>query len=453
MFCKNNKHNQYNILIISMFVLAVLFPKSLLLAVVFAAINYYGSKNLLISKNKIWFVLLLTINIFSIVFFKYFHHHLFNITFKIHSINYNLITTAGFIGFSFYTLQNIAYIVQIAYNQTTPAKTFLNYCNYILYFPRFISGPIQLYDDFAKQIPQQKILCDNVYFGLQRIAFGLFKKFVLSNRLAYNVSVIFDSDTNFPFFLSLYGGLLFTIRLYFDFSGYSDIAIGISRIFGIKIPENFNMPLRAKSIADFWRRWHISLINWLTTFVYYPIVFNMRTKSFLAPLLGISATFLLSGVWHGLGLTFFFWSLCHAVYLSVNYLFNKIQKTNRVFKIKIIQYFNIFFTLILVSFSNVFFRSPTFEKAVELLFSNTATIEIPQNFTNWVYLFEGEGQLYNQFNFLLSYFMIFVFLIFESAIQRFIYTKKNYLIMGLIILGILILGYFNNINKFIYTQF
>ena len=310
-------------------------------------------------------------------------------------------------------------------------------------------------NEFIPQINKNVITQDNLIIGFNRFLLGLFKKMVIADRLSPAVHSIFDFNDNYQGLTTLIGVYLFTVQLYFDFSGYTDMALGIAKMLGYDLKENFNLPLRSASVSEFWRRWHISLINWFTNYIYYPLVYRLRTYKKTAALTGILITFLVSGIWHGIGFTFLAWAICHILYLSFELFTKRFRVTlseqlNHTFY----NISSIFIVFNAVCFSNIFFRAESFEKAIQLiknLFSNF----FPDNWLrNFIAPLATGGHQIDEFNFFISILIMGIFLLFEKKINRFAINKKlNLLFITAFIILIFIFGIFNNGERFIYMQF
>jgi alginate O-acetyltransferase complex protein AlgI len=355
-----------------------------------------------------------------------------------------------FLGISFYSLQNISYLIDVYYGRVK-RLSFLDFTLFSSFFSKFIAGPITIIQTFKITYIEK----NNTYLiqqGINRIAWGLFKKIVIAERIAPVIAFNFELKNPTLGLTNLVLAYLFTIQLYFDFSGYSDIAIGTAKLFGIDLSENFKLSLRAKSISEFWRRWHISLSNWLTNYIFYPISYKYRKKKYWGTIIAIVITFLVSGLWHGVYLTFIIYALLHSVYLIVG-LF--IQKPTNRFKNRIFSIFSIFFTFNLVSISFIFFRSISIEQAFSKVkcifsqhfFSNNLLFDFTQ------YIAMG-GEQENVFNLYVSLFLISLVLLFEDRLQRIFNAKKmNVIHLTLILLTIIFFGVFDKSKNFIYTQF
>ncbi len=217
------------------------------------------------------------------------------------------------IGISFFTFQAISYIVDVYRGETDASNNFVNVALYISFFPQLIAGPIVKYRDINKQIENRSVFPKDVSDGFKRFIYGLGKKVLIANTLglcvdtiyAYNITVI-DCKT------AWIGALAYTFQIYYDFSGYSDMAIGLGKMFGFKILENFEHPYLSQSISEFWRRWHISLGSWFREYVYIPLGGNRKGK--VRTYINLIIVFFLTGLWHGADLSFILWGLYHGFF-------------------------------------------------------------------------------------------------------------------------------------------
>ena len=268
------------------------------------------------------------------------------------------------IGISFYTFQALSYVVDV-YRGEVPAENPFYVGLYISFFPQLIAGPILTYGTVARQIRFRKGSWDLFCLGACRFVAGLGKKVLLSNQLgavADNVfgwSAIGSDRMQVPVMLAWVGSIAYTLQIYFDFSGYSDMAIGLGAMFGFRFPENFNYPYAAVSLSDFWKRWHISLTNWFREYVYIPLGGNRRAnKDFMVRNLLI--VWLLTGIWHGANWTFLFWGLFYFVILLAERFFGYGEKLPGPF-------LNHAYTLLVVNFAWVVFRAEDLYQAGRFL--------------------------------------------------------------------------------------
>ena len=220
------------------------------------------------------------------------------------------------IGISFFTFQALSYIIDLYRNETTVQRSLLNFALYKALFPQLIAGPIVRYRDVAREIERRTVSLHDFASGVQRFIIGLGKKVLIANVMGRAADTIFATPAEtLPATLAWIGAIAFMLQIYFDFSGYSDMAIGLGRMFGFHFLENFNYPYIAASIRDFWRRWHISLSSWLRDYVYIPLGGNrggaVRTAA------NLWAVFFLCGLWHGAAWTFVAWGLFHGFFLVI----------------------------------------------------------------------------------------------------------------------------------------
>jgi len=273
------------------------------------------------------FVLLfgLVCNIALLSYYKYAGFFARNINYFINA-DFPVLSLAIPLGISFFTFQQIAYLVD-TYRNETARHSFGEYSLFVSFFPQLIAGPIVCHKDFFYQIRHKRFMqWSNIGFsiGLSFFIVGLFKKVVIADRLSVNADILFDPNINHTM-LSTFdywiGVSSYTLQIYFDFSGYTDMAIGLARMFGVKLPINFNSPYKSTSIIDFWRRWHITLSNFLKRYVYFS--FGGNRKGEMRKYGNLAATMAIGGLWHGAGFTFILWGLMHGIYLIINNIWLK----------------------------------------------------------------------------------------------------------------------------------
>lgn len=308
---------------------------------------------------KIWLGLGVGINLSLLVVFKYANfitanfNELFTIL-QLPEIKNNSIALP--IGISFYTFQAISYLVDIYRKEANVQKNILRLGLYISIFPHLIAGPILRYRDLSNQLHRRRITIEMFSYGIRRFITGLAKKVLIANTFAYIADEIFAiSPADLSGLAAWLGIISYTFQIYFDFSGYSDMAIGLARMFGFIIPENFNFPYIASSIKDFWRRWHISLSTFFRDYLYIPLggnrINNNRTY------LNLFIVFFLTGLWHGASWNFVAWGMIHGVFLVFEKMFD-ISHGGRVWKP--IQHV---YTLFVVMMAWVLFRAVDFSYA------------------------------------------------------------------------------------------
>ena len=274
------------------------------------------------------------INLLLLVYFKYFNFILENVN-LIFSTNFEMGNVVLPIGISFYSFQIISYLIDVYRKKVKAQKNFLTYACYVSLFPQLIAGPIVRYKDVAKQMDTRVESLKNVAEGLRRFVIGLGKKIIISNNVAIVANDIF-SMTNDEITTSIawLGAISFSLQIYFDFSGYSDMAIGLGKIFGFKFLENFNYPYIATSITDFWRRWHMSLSSWFKDYVYIPL--GGSKLGLKRQIINLAIVWALTGLWHGAAWNFVIWGLYFFIILVIEKVFllkylNKVKGLNNIY--------------------------------------------------------------------------------------------------------------------------
>ena len=299
------------------------------------------------------------INIALLGYFKYADFFIENINFTFNE-NIPLLHLALPLAISFFTFQQIAYLVD-SYRGETKEYDFLNYANFVTFFPQLIAGPIVHHAEMMPQFSKTKNKIKNynhIALGLFIFSIGLFKKVVIADSFAVWATTGFDIATTLNFYEAWATSLSYTFQLYFDFSGYTDMAIGAALLFNIKLPINFNSPYKATSIQDFWRRWHITLSRFLKDYIYIPLGGNRKGN--FQTYTNLMATFILGGIWHGAGWTFIFWGFLHGFALVVQRAWNQLG-----FKMNTLIAW--FITFNFVNIAWVFFRAKEWNDAIKIL--------------------------------------------------------------------------------------
>ena len=298
-------------------------------------------------------------NVGLLGYFKYTDFFIININRVFHS-EIALFQLALPLAISFYTFQQIAYLVD-SYRGETKEYDFLHYALFVTFFPQLIAGPIVHHAEMMPQFAKLKNKVKNYYniaLGLFIFSMGLFKKVVIADTFAVWATQGFDVAKTLNMLEAWVTSLSYTFQLYFDFSGYTDMAIGIALLFNIKIPKNFFSPYKATSIQDFWRRWHITLSRFLKDYIYIPLGGNRKGE--VRTYANLFTTFLLGGIWHGAGWTFVLWGMLHGLALIIHRIWQKLG-----FKIHIFLAWFITFNFINIAW--IFFRANTFESALKVL--------------------------------------------------------------------------------------
>lgn len=265
------------------------------------------------------------------------------------------------VGISFYTFQTLSYAIDVYRGTEKAEHDFAMYALFVTFFPQLVAGPIERPGNLLPQLREKnKLTSENVRIGLQKMAVGFFKKIVVADLVAEYVNSVFNSAQSATGLGVALGSVLFAAQIYCDFSGYTDIAIGCSRVMGIRLMKNFDRPYRSQTIKEFWARWHISLSSWLRDYLYFPLGGSRCSRS--RHMFNLFVVFLASGLWHGANWTFVLWGVLHGVYRIIGELTYKSREAFWA-KLKVdtkavwFSYVRRFFTFVLVCFSWIFFRA------------------------------------------------------------------------------------------------
>ena len=290
-------------------------PKYVFLMILEIIIAYIGAILIDKYKNQSKNILIITlfIHVFLLIIFKYTDFIIQTIN-DISNANIKLLNIALPIGISFYTFQIISYIIDVYNGKVKVQKNIIKLATYVSLFPQLVAGPIVRYQTVEKELDNRTHSFNNFAYGIRRFTIGLAKKVLIANALGELCSKAFLVDEKTIVFFWIFG-ISYMLQLYFDFSAYSDMAIGLGRIFGFNFPENFNYPYISKSITEFWRRWHISLSTWFRDYVYIPLGGNREGK--YKQIRNILIVWLLTGIWHGANWTFLIWGLLFGIILII----------------------------------------------------------------------------------------------------------------------------------------
>jgi len=357
---------------------------------------------------------------------------------------------------SFYTFQQIAYLVD-SYRQETKEYDFLNYAVFVTFFPQLIAGPIVHHAEMMPQFTKLKNKVKNYYnitLGLFIFSMGLFKKVIIADTFAIWATQGFDIAKTLNMLEAWTTSLAYTFQLYFDFSGYTDMAIGIALLFNIKIPKNFFSPYKATSIQDFWRRWHITLSRFLKDYIYIPLGGNR--KGDVRTYMNLFTTFLLGGIWHGAGWTFVLWGILHGFALVTHRMWQKLG-----FKMNTLLAWFITFNFINIAW--VFFRALNFESAMKVLKGMfMGPLVFPSVLTNdvislreWGLTLGNWSKLYGDESMMGLWFLaaFIVILLLPNSMQWKKKFKPNYFYMTLTILFFMSIFMLYRKSEFIYFNF
>jgi hypothetical protein len=356
------------------------------------------------------------------------------------------------IGISFYTFMAIGYTIDV-YNEEVPFENNIGILAlFISFFPLILSGPIERAKNMLPQFRSQKVFeYENFVKGSRIMLWGYFMKLVVADRLGIYISAIFENIAHHNGTTLLFGSLLYPFQLYADLGGYSLIAIGTSKILGFNVMNNFNRPFFSKSMSEFWRRWHISLITWLTDYIYTPLSFHFRKYKISGIVISLMITFLISGIWHGATINFIFWGLFQGIIVSYEAITNK-RKTNLELQYNLnkkIWYscFQIFSTYLLFASSQIFGKTTTINESFlvfnKILFSH-GKLFIGQPST---FIFCILGLLMLFINDLTDEYFPNLFLFFNNKNKTIRMLSYSIIIIIILLIGVLDGG------QFIYFQF
>lgn len=322
-------------------------------------------------KRKILLWVSISINLGFLGFFKYYNFFLDNFisafTFFGQEISASSLNIILPVGISFYTFQTLSYSIDVYKRKLEPTKDFIAFSAFVSFFPQLVAGPIERATHLLPQFyTKRKFEVDKAVDGLRQILWGLFKKVVIADNCAEYANLIFNNSAEQSGSNLVLGALFFTFQIYGDFSGYSDIAIGTSRLFGFDLMRNFNFPYFSRDIAEFWRRWHISLSTWFRDYLYIPL--GGSRGGMWMKIRNTFIIFIVSGFWHGANWTFIIWGFLNALYIMPSIIYNTNRKNlDLVAMGKIVpsikEIFQILLTFALTVFAWIFFRANNVEHA------------------------------------------------------------------------------------------
>jgi len=324
-------------------------------------------------RAKAWLMVSVMANLGLLGFFKYYNFFVDSWVHGLQLLGYTVKSQVTLriilpVGISFYTFQTLSYSLDIYYRRLKPTTNFIAFTAFVSFFPQLVAGPIERASNLLHQIERPRVFqYKQAADGLKLILWGLFKKLVIADSLAPMVDDIFAHYATYPSATLILGVVMFSFQVYGDFSGYSDIAIGTAKLFGIELMSNFRFPHFSRNVAEYWQRWHISLSTWFRHYLYIPLGGSRVSRRRAVG--NIAIVFLLSGLWHGANWTFVFWGAFHALLFIPVFLL----KRNRIYMDSVIGQHSILpsikeigqvlLTFGLVTFSRIFFRSPTLTDA------------------------------------------------------------------------------------------
>ena len=409
-------------------------------------------------QKKRWLWCSVIFNVGLLAFFKYFNFFITSWVDACAAIGYTIKSTWTLkvllpVGISFYTFQTMSYSFDIYYQRLKPTKDFLGFAAFVSFFPQLVAGPIERASNLLSQVLNKRTFnYEQCVSGLKLILWGLFKKVVIADALAPIVDDVFANYTSYPASTLVMGVVFFSFQVYGDFSGYTDIAIGTSKLFGIELMSNFKFPNFSRNVAEYWQRWHISLSTWFRHYIYIPLGGSRVGK--LTAVRNICIIFLVSGFWHGANWTFIFWGAFHALVFIPVFLMGR----NTIYKHSVIgentwfpsllEIGQVLLTFAIVTFSRIFFRAPSLTDAFAY---------IGRLITNGSYAVYQHPSGYRMLDY---YILIIVFVIYEYCIRKderapFKFKSKavRFFIYTVVIMAML-LFYDSSIDRsFIYFQF
>lgn len=420
------------------------------LLVYFAGIELERSEKA--SSRKFWLWLTVIISLAFLGIFKYYDFFAVSFAelvggFGLH-VNPLLLKLILPVGISFYTFHGLSYIIDIYYNRIKAEKNFIDYFLFVSYFPLLVAGPIERATHLLPQIKvKREFDFEKAKEGVFQIIWGLVKKVVIADTCAMYANAIFDNYNSMNSLSLILGAVYFAFQIYGDFSGYSDIALGTSKLFGIDLLKNFDYPYFSRDIAEFWRKWHISLTTWFRDYIYIPLGGSRGSK--WMKIRNTFIIFLVSGFWHGANWTFIAWGFVNALYFIPLLVLNRNRNNIDAFRIsanwnsvKII--FNILITFLLTCLAWIFFRAKTIQDAISY---------IERMATDWH--FQSQYFKFERYNYEIII-MVLLFVVVEWNNRYKIEPlsgKYSWLKVTLAVMAILALGVFTDYKNFIYFQF
>lgn len=384
---KNNRKQQNILLLVSSYSFYACWDYRFLFLLMFSTVlDYYSGLRIEAARSRLskktWFWTSICINLGFLMVFKYYNFFAETFAvfwngfgFKIHPATLNVILP---VGISFYTFHGLSYIIDVYKNKITAERDIVDYSVFVSFFPLLVAGPIERATHLLPQIKRERTYnYSQLADGLRQILWGLFKKILIADNCAMYAYMIFNNPQDYGGSTLVLGAIFFSVQIYADFSGYSDIALGTARLLGVDLLRNFAFPYFSRNIAEFWRRWHISLTTWFRDYLYIPLGGSrgnvwMKIRNTLI-------VFLVSGFWHGANWTFIVWGLLHACFFIPLLLTNKNRTNlNQVAEGRILPTFrelmSMTLTFTLVTFAWIFFRAPDILSAwtyIERIFTRT----------------------------------------------------------------------------------
>ena len=379
-FTLPHRYRWFHLLAASIFFYSYFIPIYFLILFGTIVIDYFAGIQIERSegrKRKLFLILSLIANIGILAVFKYYNFFITNVnsllSLSANDFQFSLMSIALPIGLSFHTFQAMSYTIEVYRKNQSAERHFGIYALYVMFYPQLVAGPIERPQNVLHQFYiKQKFSYDNAVRGLRLMLWGLFKKVVIADNLSVVVDHVYSQPEAVSGLSVMTGAIFFSIQIYCDFSGYSDIALGTARFMGFDLMKNFNIPYYSKSISEFWSRWHISLSTWFRDYLYIPLGGNRGGEAKI--MRNIFVVFMVSGLWHGANWTFVFWGFLHGFYTIIGRLTKPFRSSfiqrigladsplqNMVFLAEV------GFNFVLVTFTWIFFRAPSMNHAFQII--------------------------------------------------------------------------------------
>jgi D-alanyl-lipoteichoic acid acyltransferase DltB (MBOAT superfamily) len=382
---------------------------------------------------------------------------------SIFGLNSTLSTTIISIGVSYFAFQAISYLADVYLEIEEPETHFGHFALYLAFFPKLLQGPIERAGDLLPQLKEKyEFNYDNMRFGMLLFTWGLFKKVVIADRLALFVNPVFRDVHNYSGITMLLAVYMYAAQIFFDFSGYTDMALGSARLFNINLTQNFNSPYLATSVADFWRRWHISFSRWILDYIFKPLQMQWRNLKNWGTATALVAAFLVSGIWHGASWGFVIWGGLHGLYMACSVFYKPFQKKLHAAlgleKTKVLRCWQIFVTFNLVSLAWIFFRANSITDTAYVIMNilklpSSYVTAVNQGSNGFVKSEILKGLTTYDISLLIAGFIILLITyIYRHVDIKNMNARFRWSIYVCLVWSILLLGVFNS-TSFVYFQF
>ena len=452
-----NKSWQNSLLIVASYYFYACWDWRFLFLLVFSTLLDYFSgiqieKSKSVKESKFWFWLSIIINLGFLGIFKYYNFFATSFTELINGFGFQvnpvLIKVILPVGISFYTFHGLSYVIDIYYKRIKAETNFIDYSLFVSYFPLLVAGPIERATHLLQQVKvKREFNFEKAKEGVHQIIWGLVKKVVIADSCALYANEVFNHQEQMNSLSLILGAIYFAFQIYGDFSGYSDIALGTSKLFGIDLLKNFNFPYFSRDIAEFWRRWHISLSSWFRDYLYIPLGGSKGGK--WMQVRNTFVIFLVSGFWHGANWTFIAWGLLNAIYFLPLLLLNRNRNNLEDIHFKwnfngLKTLFQILITFSMTTFAWIFFRAKSISDAILYIKNMFTNLNFDSQYLN-------NARYAPELLWLIGAFVLFEW--FHKYKTEPISGKYENIKLLLCILAILALGVFSDYKEFIYFQF